>query len=79
MLQQHCMRIHCNPCRLKTILKTPGGLHINSTKPPKPGVAEQRIAKSPHPARFGAIAFYFNIFLIRGLSAIRLNVSSRAF
>jgi hypothetical protein len=38
-----------------------------------PGVAEQRIAKSPS-LKSSGLLYLFNSFQIRGLSAIRLNV-----
>jgi hypothetical protein len=41
-----------------------------------PGVAEQRIAKSPS-LKSSGLLYLFNSFQIRGLSAIRLNVMGR--
>ncbi len=56
---------------------TTAGLSINATKPPRPGVAEQRIAKSPDPNGSGLLRDMLTDLFSGGLSAIRLNVGCR--
>ena len=67
MRKNQCERVQ-NKTRLKeTLLKAPGRLPINPTKPPIPGVAEHRIAKSPAPKWIGAFSVYLKKIYFEGL------------